>query len=121
MIVAEVLSVIFGVVVVFLILSAAVRTVVVPRAEQVFLNRAVFRVTRVCFEMFAKESRPYKDRDRVMARYAPTSLMLLPLVWMIGVIGGFSAIFWGLRARPYDHPLILAGSAGTTLGLGGAK
>jgi hypothetical protein len=116
MIVAEVLSVIFGVVVVFLILSAAVRTVVVPRAEQVFLNRAVFRVTRVCFEMFAKESRPYKDRDRVMARYAPTSLMLLPLVWMIGVIGGFSAIFWGLRARPYEHALILAGSSATTLG-----
>ena len=116
MIVAEVLSVIFGSVVVFLVLSAAVRTVVVPRAEQVFLNRAVFRISRVCFEIFAKESRPYKDRDRVMARYAPTSLMLLPLVWMTGVIGGFSAIFWGLRVRSYEHALILAGSSATTLG-----
>ena len=67
MIVLEVLCVVFGVVIVFLVLSAAVRTVVVPRDEQVFLNRLVFRITRVCFEMFAKESRPYKDRDRVMA------------------------------------------------------
>ena len=116
MIVLQVLCVIVGVAVVFLVLSAAVRTVVVPRDEQVFLNRVVFRVTRVCFEMFAKESRPYKDRDRVMARYAPTSLMLLPLVWMTGVIGGFSAIFWGLHARPYSHALILAGSSATTLG-----
>ena len=116
MIVLQVLCVIFGVVVVFLVLSAAVRTVVVPRDEQVFLNRLVFRITRVCFEMFAKESRPYKDRDRVMARYAPTSLMLLPLVWITGVIGGFSAIFWGLHARPYSHALVLAGSSATTLG-----
>ena len=116
MIVAEVLCVVFGVVIVFLVLSAAVRTVVVPRAEQVFLNRLVFRMTRVCFEAFAKESRSYKDRDRVMARYAPTSLMLLPFVWMAGVIGGFSAIFWGLGARPYEHALILAGSSATTLG-----
>ena len=51
MIVLQVLCVIFGVVVVFLVLSAAVRTVVVPRDEQVFLNRLVFRITRVCFEM----------------------------------------------------------------------
>lgn len=116
MIVAEVLSVVFGVVIVFLVLSAAVRTVVVPRAEQVFLNRVVFRVVRNCFEMFAKESRPYKERDRVMARYAPTALMVLPFVWMAGVIGGFSAIFWGLRVRPYEHALVLAGSSATTLG-----
>ena len=116
MIVAEVLSVALGVVVVFLVLSAAVRTVVVPRDEQVFLNRVVFRAVRVCFEMFAKESRPYEDRDRVMARYAPTSLMLLPFVWITGVVFGFSAIFWGLRARPYEHALVLAGSSATTLG-----
>jgi len=116
MIVAEVLSVVAGVVLVFLVLSAAVRTVVVPRDEQVFLNRVVFRMVRVGFEVFAKETRPYKDRDRVMARYAPTALMLLPIVWMIGVILGFSAIFWGLRARPYEHALVLAGSSATTLG-----
>ena len=116
MIVVEVLCVILGVAIVFLVLSAAVRTVVVPRDEQVFLNRVVFRVVRIFFEMFAKERRPYKDRDRVMARYAPTSLLMLPFVWMIGVIGGFSAIFWGLNARPYSHALVLAGSSATTLG-----
>ena len=116
MIVLEILCAVLGVVIVFLVLSAAVRTVVVPRAEQVLLNRVVFRVTRVCFEMFAKESRPYKERDRVMARYAPTALMLLPFVWMSGVVVGFSAIFWGIRVRPYEHALVLAGSSATTLG-----
>ena len=116
MIVAEVLCVVFGAVIVFLVLSAAVRTVVVPRDEQVFLNRVVFRLVRNCFEMFAKETRPYKDRDRVMARYAPTALMMLPVVWIVGVMLGFSAIFWGLRARPYEHALVLAGSSATTLG-----
>ena len=116
MIVAEVLCVVFGAAIVFLVLSAAVRTVVVPRDEQVFLNRVVFRLVRNCFEMFAKETRPYKDRDRVMARYAPTALMVLPVVWIVGVVLGFSAIFWGPRARPYEHALVLAGSSATTLG-----
>ena len=115
-VVAEVACVVAGVVLVFLVLSAAVRTVVVPRDEQVLLNRIVFRVVRNCFEVFAKETRPYKDRDRVMARYAPTALMMLPVVWIGGVVIGFSAIFWGLHARPYSHALVLAGSSATTLG-----
>jgi hypothetical protein len=115
-VIAEVACVVAGTVLVFLVLSAAVRTVVVPRDEQVLLNRVVFRVVRSCFEVFAKETRPYRDRDRVMARYAPTALMMLPVVWIGGVIVGFSGIFWGLHARPYSHALVLAGSSATTLG-----
>ena len=91
MIVAEIAAIVIGAAIVFLVLSAAVRTVVVPRAEQLMLNRVLFRLVRECFELFAHESRPFATRDRVMARYAPTALMVLPFVWVLGVMYGFSS------------------------------
>lgn len=116
MLIAEIGAALAGFALVAVVLSGAIRTVVVPRDEQVLLNRVVFRIVRECFELFASERRPYRDRDRVMARYAPTGLMALPVVWMIGVLSGFSLIFWALDVRPYRNALVLAGSSVTTLG-----
>lgn len=114
--VAQIAAIGAGTIIVWITLSAAVRTVVVPRGEQILLNRIVFRVVREAFETFARPSRPYLARDRVMARYAPTALMTLPFVWSVGIISGFSLIFWGLEVRPYRNALVLAGSSVTTLG-----
>ena len=46
MIVFHILAVMVGIVVVAVVLSAAVRTVVVPRGEHVLLTKAVFGMTR---------------------------------------------------------------------------
>lgn len=116
MMVWRVLAVLGGTAVVAVVLSAAIRTVVVPRGENVVLSRLVFGATRRVFHLFAKESHSYDRRDRVMARYAPTALMLLPVVWALGVIAGFTPIYWGFGDVDWREALLLSGSSLTTLG-----
>ncbi len=116
MIVWHVLAVMGGVTVVAAVLSSAIRTVVVPRGENAMLSRLVFTLTRDLFRLFAKDSYSYARRDRVMARYAPTALMLLPVVWAVGVILGFTPIYWGLGDLGWRDSLLLSGSSLTTLG-----
>jgi hypothetical protein len=111
----EVLLFLLGLSLVVTILSAAVRTVVVPRAEHVLLNRAVFVPLHAVFRAAAR-GRPYDRQDAILARFAPTALLLLPVVWAIGAILGFSAMFWALHVRPYRRALVDAGSSLTTLG-----
>ena len=117
MIVVHVVAVLGGVFLVAAVLSAAVRTVVVPRGEHVLLSTIVFAATRWCFQLFAREAHTYERRDRVMSRFAPTALMLLPIVWAFGLIGGFTPIYWGLGLHSWRAALLLSGSSLTTLGV----
>ncbi|MDG2217282.1 MAG: hypothetical protein P8L46_04490 [Acidimicrobiales bacterium] len=88
-------------------MGSAIRTVVVPRAEQVWISRAVFRVLR---------SVMHRGSEAAKARFAPTALLVLPLVWSIGVLLGCSATFWALGVEPYRNAFVLSGSSLTTLG-----
>ncbi len=88
-------------------MGSAIRTVVVPRAEQVRISRAVFRILRVVF---------HRGSESTKARFAPTALLVLPLVWSVGVLLGCSATFWALGVEPYREALVLSGSSLTTLG-----
>ena len=116
MIVLRLFAVLGGVFVVAAVLSAAIRTVVVPRGEHVMLTTAVFGMTRACFRVFAKEAHTYERRDRVMSRFAPTALMLLPVVWAFGLILGFAPVYWGFGRDSWRDSLLLSGSSLTTLG-----
>ncbi len=97
-------------------LLAAIQTVVVPRAERSLLIRFVYVGMGLLFAMFARRRKSYEAKDAVLARYAPTTLMLLPMVWASGVIYGFSLMFWALDVRPYREALVLSGWSLTTLG-----
>ncbi|MDE0237690.1 MAG: hypothetical protein OXN95_10745 [bacterium] len=97
-------------------LLAAIQTVVVPRAERSLLIRFVYVGMRHLFSLVARRRKSYEAKDAVLARYAPTTLMLLPMVWATGVIYGFSMMFWALDVRPYREALVLSGSSLTTLG-----
>jgi hypothetical protein len=115
MIIGRVVLAVFGATLVWIIVSSAVRTVVVPRGEVVLLTRLVFRGVRAFFLPFAREARTYTARDRAMARYAPTALMVLVLVWAAGVIVGFSLIFLSINRAGWDD-VVLSGTSITTLG-----
>ena len=95
---------------------SAIRTVVVPRGERVVLTRIMFSFVRWCFLIAASYMKDYKARDAVLARYAPTTLILLPVLWAAGVLLGFAAMFWSIGARPISHTFELSGSSITTLG-----
>ncbi|OWY60792.1 hypothetical protein B7486_67265, partial [cyanobacterium TDX16] len=96
---------------------AALRTVVVPRAEGVWLSSIVFVNVRKLFDRLAHEGRSYEDRDRIMARYAPIALICLPITWSILVVVGFTLMFWGAVAEDsWRTSFYLAGASFTTLG-----
>lgn len=97
-------------------LLAAIQTVVVPRAERGLMVRFVYVGMGMLFAMLARHRRSYEAKDALLARYAPTTLMLLPMVWASGVIYGFSLMFWALDVRPYREALVLSGWSLTTLG-----
>ena len=105
-----------GVVLVLATLLSAIRTVVVPRGEQVLLTRAVFASTRVVVDLVARLRSSFLWTDRVMSLYAPVSLLLLPLVWMSVVFVGFGALFWAVGEGDVGTSLDLAGSSLLTLG-----
>lgn len=97
-------------------LLLAIQTVVVPRAERSLVVRFVYVGMGLLFSVFARRRKTYEARDALLARYAPTTLMLLPMVWATGVIYGFSLMFWALDVRPYREALVLSGWSLTTLG-----
>jgi hypothetical protein len=104
-----------GVAIVFAVLSSAVRTVVVPRGERPLLSTLVITPTRAVFNFFAAHTTSEESRERVLARFAPTSLLLLPLAWAVGVMVGFIPIYWALDVEPREA-VVFSGSSLTTLG-----
>jgi hypothetical protein len=104
-----------GVAIVMATLGSAVRTVVIPRAIPSFITRVVFLSTRALFRLRARPSRSYEDRDRVMALYAPVSLLVLLLTWISAVLLGYTLMFWGLGHTLRDA-FALSGSSVLTLG-----
>ena len=100
MIALQILAVAAGLLVVAWVLWSAIRTVVVPRGESVWLSRKVFLVMREVFELAARrtphlrELRP--DHGPLRARSA---LLVLPLTWALAVFVAFIPIYWGLGRR----------------------
>lgn len=113
--VVRVVSGAVGVFAVFAVLGSAIRTVVVPRAEPVRLTRAVFLAGRWAFRLRARRARTWEDTDRVMARYAPTTLLALPAAWIATVLAGFTLIFIAAGDSALDS-FRLSGSSLLTLG-----
>ncbi|HEV3401386.1 MAG TPA: hypothetical protein VG078_06150, partial [Acidimicrobiales bacterium] len=97
-------------------LASAIRTVVLPRGVQTRLTTAVFLAMRVLFRIRLGRAPSYERRDRVMAPYAPLSLLALALVWLALVGTGYAAMFWSLGSQPLREAVTLSGSSLFTLG-----
>ncbi len=119
MVVAEIAVFLLGALLVFVTARSAVRTLLVPRALQGYLARAVFVTVRRVFWLRANHRHDFARRDRVMAFYAPMSLLALLVTWLVLVIAGYTAMFWALGTHPLDAAFTLAGSSLFTLGFGG--
>jgi hypothetical protein len=51
-----------------------------------------------------------------MALFAPVSLLLIPVVWVILISLGYACIYWALGVRPFGAALTMSGSSLLTLG-----
>ncbi len=100
-------------------IRSAVATVIVPRAVPSRLNRLVFISVRLGFTVLLAGSgrrRPWsQQRDRLLAFYAPVSLLALQAVWLLLVGSGYVLVFAAL-SRSWSEAFRLSGSSLTTLG-----
>jgi len=98
------------------VVGGAVRTVILPRGEPVPLTRGTFIAVRKLFDLRLTRLNTYEERDRLLARYAPISLIVLPGVWVALVLVGFTGVFWGLGIDPIGRAFDVSGSSLLTLG-----
>lgn len=105
-----------GLIAVFGTVGSAVRTVVLPRAVQARITRVVFRGVRQVFRLRAGPSASFEKRDAIMASYAPASLLILVVVWLVSVFLGYAAMFLALSPGSVSRALMISGSSLLTLG-----
>ncbi len=97
-------------------LDSAVRTFVLPRGSVVLYTRLVFLAVRKVFDLRLRFARTYEARDRVMALYAPLSLLILPGTWLVLVIIGYTGMYRALGVAPWRQAFVESGSSVLTLG-----
>lgn len=105
-----------GLMIVLLTINSAIHAFVLPRSERVALQRFVFRATLIVFLLRLRRAKSYEDRDRIMASYAPFSLLLIPVVCLLLILLGYTAMFWAVGVTPLQEAFILSGSSLFTLG-----
>jgi hypothetical protein len=107
---------ILGIALVLATLFSATATFVLPRAANTLISRFVFRGIRKIFEIFLKGAQTYQARDRILALYAPISLLAMLPIWLTLVALGYSAMFWAAGAASFYEAFRSSGSALLTLG-----
>lgn len=105
-----------GALLVVLTLDSAVRTFVLPRGVTVAYTRIVFVSTRRVFLAAMRFTRTYAGRDRVMALYAPLTLLELVFVWFVVTLTGFTLLFRSVGIEPFRNAFEMSGSSLLTLG-----
>ncbi len=107
---------IFGLVISASTIFSAMETFVLPRSTQDFLTRFVFIGIRAIFSQLMKGTKTYKERDRILAFYAPEALLTLLPVWYILILIGYMLMFWAMGEISWVEAFRDSGSSLLTLG-----
>jgi hypothetical protein len=98
-------------------LFSAIRTIVLPRGAPDQLTRIEFAgVRRVLLALPLRLARSYEQTDRVLAFYAPISLLALLFAWLALVLVGYTGIFRAAGVPSWYEALRASGSSLLTLG-----
>ena len=96
---------------------SAIQTFVLPRGANDRLSRFVFEVTFGLFRVLLRKTRTYQQRDRIMAFFAPISLLALIPIYLILIFLGFAGMYWALgNIESFGQALKVSGSSIVTLG-----
>lgn len=95
---------------------SAIRSFVLPRGDNVPLTRVVFRRMAMVYRLMAKRAKTYAEQDRIMALFAPVTLLLLPVVWLFLILIGYTAMFYSLGEGTLYESFKISGSSLYTLG-----
>lgn len=105
-----------GLVIVLGTLKAAIEAFVLPRAVHVWLMTFAFDFTGFFFKLRVRRATSYRDRDRIMALYAPLTLVFVPILMLTLVMIGYMFIYWSLGDQSMREVFRLSGSSLLTLG-----
>jgi hypothetical protein len=92
------------------------QTFVLPRGVYVGLTRIMFLTLRRLFNLRSRWAHTYRERDRIMALFAPVTLLLLSIIWLALVLAGYAGVFWAQGYRPLERPFFVSGSSLLNLG-----
>lgn len=95
---------------------SAIRSFVLPRGDNVALTRFVFRRMSQVYRLMAKRAKTYEEQDRILALFAPVTLLLLPVVWLFLILIGYTAMFYSLGEGTLYESFKISGSSLYTLG-----
>ena len=112
----RVVAFVVGIALVVGTVASALRTMVVPRAIPSLVARSVFVAIRYVFRALTRRRHDYEARDRIMAFYAPLSLVALPIAWLTIVLAGYTLAYWSLHTGSLREAVRLSGSSLLTLG-----
>jgi hypothetical protein len=110
------LSIIVGLILVWVTVLSAIRTFVLPRPSQDKIVNFVFISIRKLFGIRLKRLKTYAARDWLMAMYAPFGLIAILPVWYTLMLLGYGLVFWGLGEFSWYQAFRMSGSSLLTLG-----
>jgi len=116
MIVLKIILFLLGLLITLATLSSAIRQTVLPGRKSVRLSRTLYRTTFLLFRLVIVRIQSEEVSSALAAFYAPLSVMLLPITWVILLLLGFSMMFWGMGEPSLGTSLTLSGAAITTEG-----
>jgi hypothetical protein len=105
-----------GLTLVALTLLSAVRTFVLPRSALDPITHATYVSLRKVFNLRLRLARTFRDRDRVMALYAPIGMLVLLAVWLSLVLAGYTLMYRALGIASWREAFVISGSSLFTLG-----
>ncbi|MGJ3237214.1 MAG: hypothetical protein ACFE0Q_00765 [Anaerolineae bacterium] len=110
-----------GIYLIYFTISTTIRVFVLPRGENAWLARQIFRIFYQIFLFFAYKKKTYAERDTVLALFAPVVLLVQPLIYLALIVLGFAPLYWVLDPRPltlftFEEAFFLSGSSLMTLG-----
>jgi hypothetical protein len=116
LVVIRILVFLIGFAVVALVLLSAIRSFVLPRSAPDKIGRFTFLSIRFLFNLRMRKVHAYLERDRIMALFAPISLVALPAVWLTGILAGYMCMYWAVQNISLTNIFKISGSSLFTLG-----
>jgi hypothetical protein len=96
---------------------SAIQTFVLPRSANDRLSRFVFGTSFRVFRLVLRQTHTYEQRDRIMAFFAPISLLALIPIYLVLIFLGFACMYWALgNVGSLEQALKVSGSSVMTLG-----
>ena len=116
MIVVKIAAFVGGLALVLFTLRSALLTFVLPRSTADRIVRFVFRGMRRLFNLAVRKVDTYAEADRIMALYAPISLLSLVPVWLFLILIGYTLMYWATGISDWREDIAWSGSSLLTLG-----